>query len=148
VSVPVPTSDPSGSVGLFEEVLRRFGSARLRAQGTSMLPAICPGDEVEIQSCESGECAFGDVVAFSRDGRLFVHRVIGRDSGGNLLTQGDALLAPDAPVCAEEYLGKVTDVQRNGQAVLMKTSWRQRAAAALFRRSGTCASVFQKFASL
>jgi hypothetical protein len=140
--------DHSSLVSLFEQTLRVSGSASLRVQGSSMLPAICPGDEVEIQSCNSGECEIGDVVAFSRGGRLFVHRVIGRDSGGNLLTQGDAILAPDAPVCADEYLGRVAGLERDGQAVPIKISWLQRAAAALFRRSRTCTSVFQKFASL
>jgi signal peptidase I len=140
--------DQSSLVLLFEQTLRAFGSARLRVQGSSMLPAICPGDEIRVQSANCNSAEEGDVVAFSRDGRLFIHRVIGRDSGGNLLTQGDALLAPDAPVCADEYLGKVADVRRDGQPVPMKTSWLQRAAAALFRRSRTCTSVFQKFASL
>jgi hypothetical protein len=142
------SSHQSILIVLFEETLRASGSARLRVQGSSMLPAICPGDELEIQSCDSSQCEIGDVVAFSRDGRLFVHRVIGRDSGGNLLTQGDALLASDAPVCADEHLGKVAGVERDRQAVPMRTSWLQRAAAALFRRSRICSALFLKFASL
>jgi signal peptidase I len=147
VSLPVPTCDSSGSLELFEEVLRRFGSARLRTQGTSMMPAICPGDEVLIQSCDSNECGVDDVVAFRREGRIFVHRII-KSEEGRMVTQGDAVAIPDAPVTADEFLGKVTAVVRDGANVNTAPSLVQRAAAAIFRRSRTCASVFQKLATL
>jgi signal peptidase I len=147
MSLPVPTCDSSGSLELFEEVLRRFGSARLRTQGTSMMPAICPGDEVLIQSCDSNECGVDDVVAFRREGRIFVHRII-KSEEGRMVTQGDAVAIPDAPVTADEFLGKVTAVVRDGANVNTAPSLVQRAAAAIFRRSRTCASVFQKLATL
>jgi len=144
---PMDTCDQSNLVQVFEEILRASGSARLRLQGTSMLPAICPGDEVEIESCGSSECESGDVVAFCRDGRLFIHRVV-ESENGRLLTQGDALTVPDAPITGDEFLGKVTAVWRDGENVSTTPSLAQRAAAAVFRRSRTCASVFQKIASL
>jgi len=147
LSLPESICDPAGSLELFEQLLRGFGTARVRAQGTSMLPAICPGDELLIKSFDCNECAVGDVVAFRRDTRLFVHRVV-ESGNGRVVTQGDALSVPDMPVNAAEFLGKVSKIQRKGTSVNTRPSIAQRAAAAIFRRSRTCASLFQKFASL
>jgi len=144
----MPYRKHSSLVSLFEQTLRASGSARLRVQGSSMLPAICPGDEIRVQSSSCTSAETGNVVAFSRDGRLFVHRVIGHDSGGNLVTQGDALSYQDSPVTPDEFLGKVTQIKRQGRLVGINNSVLQRAAAALFRRSRTCSALFVKFASL
>lgn len=92
---------------LFLEVLRSFGSARLRVTGTSMLPSIWPGDILEVglfplSSFESlhqqdgsissfpgrgraGERLAeardsiqpGELVLYERSGRFFAHRVVG-----------------------------------------------------------------------
>ncbi len=75
---------------LFLEVLRSFGAARLAVTGTSMLPAIWPGDVLEVRRQGVGDAQRGDVVLFLRDGRLVAHRVVERldREGGNLLYQG------------------------------------------------------------
>ena len=86
---------------LFLEVLRSFGSARLRVTGTSMLPSIWPGDILEVSllpvsSFESPISSFpgrgragerlaeardsirpGELVLYERSGRFFAHRVVG-----------------------------------------------------------------------
>jgi signal peptidase I len=141
------TTEQRSGVALLEEVLRRFGTARVRVQGSSMVPAIRPGDEVRLQSVAPSETQPGDIVAFRQGERLFVHRVVGSSVGG-LLTQGDALSSPDAPVNPDEFLGKVTQIERQGALVGINNSVLQRAAAALFRRSRTCSALFLKFASL
>ena len=147
MSVSASACDPRGSVEVFEDVLRRFGTARLKVQGTSMLPAIYPGDEVLIQSCGCNECTVNDVVAFRREGRLFIHRVV-ECHNDRVVTQGDTHVVADGPVTSDEFLGKVTAVQRDGANVNTASSVVQRAASAVFRYSRTCASVFQKYASL
>jgi hypothetical protein len=61
----------------------------------------------------------GDVILFERDGRLFVHRMIGRaqtiqssEKVARLISKGDALDGLDAPVSTEEFLGRATRIHR------------------------------------
>ena len=95
--------------GLASEVLRRFGALRLRVTGASMLPSIWPGDVVTIRSSRLPEVSRGDVVLFFRDGRFFVHRVLGV-SADRLLTRGDSLPGPDPPVTSDELLGRIVSI--------------------------------------
>jgi signal peptidase I len=134
---------------LLQEVVQRFGSARIRVQGSSMLPSIRPGDEIEVQPIPFHEIETGDVIAYRRGDRLFAHRVIGKDPGNNnLITRGDSLPQADAPVLESELLGSVAAVFRNGERIDLNRSLVALAAGELFRRSGTCAALFVKFASL
>src|SRR5256885_11953051 len=84
-------------VNLAADVLHHFGSARICVQGSSMLPSIRPGDQIELQSTPISEIKQGDIVAYRRDDRLFVHRVVARD-GQEVVTRGDTLPQADAPV--------------------------------------------------
>jgi signal peptidase I len=133
---------------LAAQVLRGFGRARIRVHGTSMLPSLRPGDEIELQSSSVHEIQIGDVIAYRRAGRLFVHRVVEKNSPQELVTCGDTLPQPDAPICESEVLGLVSAVQRDGKSVNFHTSFAQRSAAALFRCSQLCAAVFLKVVTL
>lgn len=100
------------------EALRSFGSLRLRVAGHSMLPVIWPGDTLVIGQCKFAEIVPGDIVLYSRHQRLVIHRVLQAiDTQGDpsLLTQGDALPHPDAPVFPVQVLGRVTEIIREGQ---------------------------------
>ena len=55
---------------LIAEVLQRFGEARVRALGTSMLPAIGSHDVLLVQQCSIEHVAVGDIVLFAVDLRL------------------------------------------------------------------------------
>jgi hypothetical protein len=132
---------------LIAEVLRRFGSTRLRAQGSSMLPAIRPGDDLLVRRSDHQDAEPGDVIAFNREGRLFLHRMVRRDSNGRIVTQGDSLSVPDAAVHESEFLGNVTEIRRAGKTISFQNSFFERAAARVFRRSQTCAALFLKFAT-
>ena len=133
---------------LAAQVLRGFGRARIRVQGTSMLPSLRPGDEIELQPASAHEIRIGDVIAYRRAGRLFVHRVIKKNSPRELVTRGDTLAQPDAPVSESEVFGLVSAVQRDGKGVNFHNSFAQRATAALLRRSQLCAAVFLKLVTL
>jgi len=103
---------------LFLQVLRSSGAARLAVTGTSMLPAIWPGDVLEV--CRQGvdEVQRGDVVLFRRDGRLVAHRVVETfdgEGGSLLVTRGDRQRATDPPISNEELLGRVTKVLRGNR---------------------------------
>lgn len=121
---------------LAAETVRSFGSLRIRATGSSMLPSIRPGDVLQIRRCRPVEAGRGDVVLFIRHSRLFAHRVVAR-VGAGLVTQGDALAAPDPSVRASELLGKVTHVLRRGKPIRSRSGLTisGRLTAALLRRS-------------
>jgi len=63
---------------LVADVLRGSGYLRLQVRGESMLPALWPGDVVEIASCSPEDVRPGEIVLALRDGRFFLHRLVTR----------------------------------------------------------------------
>ena len=126
---------------LAADVIRRFGVLRLRVSGFSMLPSIWPGDI----ACVSRVAAYrpGDVVLFSRNGRLFVHRVV-EMSGGAVFTRGDSMLDADPPVALSDVLGRVESIERGGSrvAVAREVSWGSRVVGAVLGQSGRLVRLF------
>ncbi len=104
-------------VDLLREILARFGRARLRVQGSSMLPALRPGSVVEIVRAAPATLRPGDVVLFQRGDRLFCHRLQGSvpGNGSQLRTRGDFLSCDDPPVPASAVLGRVAVLPGRGQ---------------------------------
>jgi signal peptidase I len=97
------------------EVVRTFGEARLRVFGTSMVPSIHPGDLISIQRASLSEISPGEIVLYSREGRLFAHRVVACAESPErplLILRGDRLRHNDPPVCASELLGRVQFIER------------------------------------
>jgi hypothetical protein len=113
------------SKALVEDVVRSFGEVRPRVLGTSVVPAMLPGDLVSVRRADLDEISEGEVVLFLQNGRLFVHRVVGRDekpAAGNpeepcLITQSDRLCHDDPPVSSQELLGRVVSIDRDNRYV-------------------------------
>ncbi len=125
---------------LLLQVLRDYGRVRIRALGTSMLPALWPGDVLGIERTDGGEICGGDVVLFERCGQLFAHRVVAAWGFGQrrmVRTQGDSVSHTDRPFRASQVLGRVEVVVRAGHetrlgrpgAFSLTASW-------LFRQPG------------
>jgi signal peptidase I len=98
---------------LLADALGRFGSVRLRVTGTSMRPAIAPGDLVRIERCAPDAVQTGDVVAFVASGRVFVHRLLEiqrTPRGSFFVTRGDSNPDPDPIVHESQLLGRVVCV--------------------------------------
>jgi signal peptidase I len=113
------TSGPIGS-DLAAEVVRRFGTLRLRVTGGSMAPGVRPGDTLVVQSCGLGEVSAGEIVVYRRTGRLVVHRVTGyamQSGERHLLTRGDRARGIDLPVSSMEFLGRVCSLHRDTMTV-------------------------------
>jgi hypothetical protein len=125
------------------EVLRTAGRLRLQVGGWSMLPSVFPGDTLVIEKSESCDVTEGDIVLFSRDRRLFAHRVIATPSEADIVTQGDSMPTPDPAVRSEEMLGKVVQISRNGRLITPRKRMRlrERAIAAAVRNSEIAARV-------
>jgi signal peptidase I len=105
----------NASTALVEEIVRSFGEVRLRVLGTSMAPAVLPGDVVCVRLAKLDEVSVGEIVLFSRRGRFFVHRVVSRCAAPVtpcLITRGDRLGHDDPPVNASEFLGRVVSIER------------------------------------
>jgi signal peptidase I len=106
--------------GLAEEVVRNFGEIRLRVFGASMVPSILPGDLISVQRAVVSEISCGEIVMYVREGRMFVHRMVGRTDSPELsllITRGDRLRYNDPPVSSSELLGKVISIERAGRRV-------------------------------
>ncbi|HUO35620.1 MAG TPA: S24/S26 family peptidase [Candidatus Acidoferrum sp.] len=124
---PQPHASPDPARMIIEK-LRERKSACFRVNGRSMWPALRPGDLVFAKALDIERVSFGQVVAFERDGRVFVHRVIRRihsrgASGGPaaLRTKGDTLDGPDPTVSMQEYLGCVIRVHRGRRHIDMES---------------------------
>lgn len=102
--------------GLLVDVLARGASFRFRALGFSMSPFIRDGDVLTVAPL-AGAPRRGDVAAFVRpeDGKLTVHRVVGRKLGAFIL-KGDNERSRDL-VPNVGLLGLVVRIERRGREV-------------------------------
>jgi signal peptidase I len=107
-----------------------------------MFPCMQPGDLLEIRRPAS-PIQPGDVVVFQRQDRLVVHRVVGR-TGDLLVTRGDRLRYPDAPVPLNGILGCVAAIERGGRRIAPRLTFFCRIASAVLRWTefGTRAAVY------
>ena len=127
---------------LAAQLLSQFGQVQFVAQGTSMLPAIYPGDCLTIHSFGSNPPARGDIVLCRRPGGFRIHRVVRvlQNAAGKLyVLQGDSLSEQDPAIALDELLGRVTSLVRSGKSrdLLPTLSLRQRLLRALIRNSRT-----------
>jgi signal peptidase I len=124
----------SACCDLLADVVRRTGSGNLRAMGCSMLPAIQPGDVLDVHRRPFDELQVGEIVVFLREGKLTAHRII-RILGEHLVTRGDSLPTADLPVRFSEVIGRVEGIARDGHPVSLEFSVWRRLIAAILRRS-------------
>jgi signal peptidase I len=143
----------NASKALVEEVVRSIGEVRLRVLGTSMAPAMLPGDLVSIRRVSLDEISLGEVVLFAQNGRLFVHRVMGRNevsAAGNpekpcLITRGDRLRHDDPPVSSREFLGRVVSIERDNRNIELAPHGSNGQFARLLRASDHATYLFLRF---
>jgi hypothetical protein len=125
---------------LTAEVIRRFGEARLKVTGASMLPSLWPGDEIAVRRQSAAGLSAGQVVLGYRNQAFVAHRVVAiRD--GAVVTRGDALAYEDAPLREDEVLGVVVSIVRRGRPVGLSPAWWQRATSWMVQRSELCTKV-------
>jgi signal peptidase I len=114
-----------GGCNLATEMVTTLGHLSLRVSGTSMVPAILPGDLISIEPASVAEVAPGEIVVFAREGRLVVHRVVSRNDGGapGLITRGDRTKRDDAVVSSMELIGRVTRIDRGQLSFLPRSQF-------------------------
>lgn len=138
---------------LAAELVRSFGILHLRVTGCSMLPSVWPGDVLLAHRQEIAKISAGDVVLFTREGRLIAHRTVsttGDPENPCLITRGDAQLASDPPVTTAELLGKVVFILRAGKWLepRARLSFPARLVAGLASHSGRLAWILVRLHAL
>jgi hypothetical protein len=82
--------------------------------GTSMLPAIAPGQPVTVMC--GIEPVVGDVAVFRYSDQVGVHRVVAR-TGSWVLTWGDNNPLPDEPIAPGRVIGAIREVPVGSQSL-------------------------------
>jgi Peptidase S24-like len=88
-------------------------SVRLQVRGESMLPALWPGDIVEIVNCSLADVQPGEIVLALRDGRLFLHRLLSSAAPNGFQLRGDSMPGPDPVFPKPALLGRLVSDSRN-----------------------------------
>ncbi len=115
---PDPVPVLGEKLELFDEILGRGARLRVRVSGRSMLPALRPGDVVDLEKVDAGVLRKGDIILFRGrpGGAPVLHRIesVRREAGRPvaLRTRGDALAAPDEAIGPGDVLGKVVAGER------------------------------------
>lgn len=119
-SAPRPSGNAERSA-LVADALRRSGDlparVRLRVYGQSMLPALWPGDVVEIESCSLENIQPGEIVLAQREGRLFLHRFLAPCPPNGFLLRGDSMPGPDPQYFREALLGRLVGRADQGSRI-------------------------------
>ena len=95
----------------------------LSVQGTSMLPLMMQGDRVSIRPMPAGMIEVGDVFAFRENGKVIVHRCVGkktRDGSMRFCQKGDNLEGWSW-VREEQVIGKVERIVKPGKVLQLST---------------------------
>lgn len=86
-----------------------------------MYPTIRDGEAVTVEPIRAREAKIGDILLYQTERGVIAHRVIGIEDEENedrvLILRGDSLAMCDAPVRAEQVLGRVIGVERKGRKV-------------------------------
>jgi len=125
---------------LVSEVAGRSGEVRLKLNGTSMLPAMWPGDMVVVQRCALAELRPGQIALCRSEGTVTVHRIkrVFRD---HLIMRGDSLPCFDPPVNESGLVGQVVSIFRDDRPISPEQSSWHRVVSWILRRSDFCKRV-------
>ncbi len=74
-----------------------------------MLPALWPGDVVQIACCKPEDVRPGEIVLALRDGRFFLHRLVARSQPSGFVLRGDSMPGSDPPFPLEAFLGRLVN---------------------------------------
>jgi signal peptidase len=89
-----------------------------------MYPTIRDGETVTVEPVCASEVRRGDILLYQTTSRVIAHRVVeivGAQNSARVFTlRGDSLRSCDAPVRAEQVLGRVVSVERKGREINLK----------------------------
>ena len=132
---------------LVADVARSSGGAQLRVAGCSMVPAFWPDDLIHFTPYDFSALLAGEIIVFRQHDRFVMHRIL-RHNGATVTTRGDARPQADAAVVAEDCIGRVDRVLRNGRPVPLRLSHAQAGVAWLLRHSEPATYLFVRCCSV
>ncbi len=108
---------------LTTELLSQGTTVRFRPSGRSMYPSIREGELITVEPVRASDVKIADIVLFRSERGLIAHRVVDNRTQSSVLSphhfllRGDASLSCDQPVAAQQILGRVVRVERNGRSI-------------------------------
>ena len=124
-ATPVPPA--AAFLDVSRELLARGVHVRFRADGSSMYPTIRDTETITVASTEASAIRRGDIVLYRQGHGVIAHRVRRieslPDGGRTFVLRGDAADSDDAPIGAEQILGKVLFVDRASRRVALAGRW-------------------------
>ena len=111
-------------VDLMGELLSPGKSVRFRPHGKSMHPTIQEGEVIAVEPVKPSDVKRGDILLYRCRG-VTAHRVVqvNRSNGSKdallFRLRGDASSSCDEPVEAQQILGRVVFVERDGRSVAL-----------------------------
>lgn len=108
-------------LALMQQVLARGASFHFFAKGWSMSPFIRDGDAITVAPLTRAKPAVGKVAAFihPQSGQLVVHRIVGKAKREFLFRGDNSYGQHDGFVQADQVLGTVTSVTRQGKKIYL-----------------------------
>ena len=108
-------------VDVITELLRSGQAIRFQAPGWSMHPTIRDGEIITVEPVMPSAVKQGDIILYRSKVGVIAHRVV-RISQKNgvvprFILRGDALGSPDEPLAAQQILGKVVWLERDGKGI-------------------------------
>lgn len=101
---------------LIQRTVEKNGRIELPAHGQSMYPFIRKDDLCTFAACPASSLKQGDIALYiAKNGRLIAHRFIRpifRVHQTLFVFKGDTNLLPDAPVSAEQIIGKLVAIRK------------------------------------
>jgi signal peptidase I len=102
--------------GLFLDLLRKSGRARLRVAGNSMLPTLRAGDMIVVEAINDTAVRPADIVVFLQSGTFCTHRVW-KSGRSTVVTRGDMNRHLDSPISQAECLARVVAIERKDSQI-------------------------------
>jgi signal peptidase I len=104
-------------IALFEDILEKGLSLRVRVTGRSMAPFLRGGEILTIKKEPQNALRKGDLIFFKNgQGTPLLHRIVKKRKSFNekitFRTKGDAFMAFDEPVKYHRVLGKVIRIEK------------------------------------
>ncbi|HEX9637032.1 MAG TPA: S24/S26 family peptidase [Acidobacteriota bacterium] len=107
---------------LCRDLLAAGYAVSFRARGTSMIPAIGCGERITVQPVDPKRLRRGHILLFRVAGRLLAHRLVSKRKGWSgdrtvFLSRGDAAWSHDPALAADQILGRVVRIERQGRGI-------------------------------
>jgi hypothetical protein len=113
---------------MLREVIEQGEEVPLKTFGVSMKPFIHGGELIAVRKVDAGELGVGDVAVYQAGNRFVAHRVIRRREQRDRIfftVKGDAHLAAEGEIAAEDVVAKVVALKKGGTRIdLDSPRWR------------------------